>query len=118
MDQKNGTLYFSLDYPDNWSYAKISLIDSGSGKVTTTSITPSQTGFLPAYEKGQYWILAQITSSNKTDEAYQTVLVNETAQRSIFDFQDIGIPQKQFVIILGIIVMISIVGLVARRKKN
>ncbi len=118
VDHKNGTLYFSLDYPDNWSYAKISLINSDSGKFTTTSITPSQTSFLPVYEKGQYWILAQITNSNKTDEAYQTVLVNETAQRSIFDFQDIGIPQKQFVIISGILIMISIVGLASRRRKN
>lgn len=118
VEQKNGTLYFSLDYPDNWSYAKVSLIDSGNGQVSTTSITPTQPSSLPAYEKGQYWILAQITNSNKTDEAYQTVLVNETAQKSILDFQDIGIPQKQIAIISGIIIMIFIVGLAASRKKN
>jgi minor extracellular serine protease Vpr len=118
VNQKNGTLYFSLDYPDNWSYAKISLIESENGKVTTTSIIPSQTSLLPVYEKGQYWILAQITSANKTDEAYQTALVNEVAQRNVLDFQDIGIPQKQIVIISGIVVITAIVGVVARRGEN
>ncbi len=118
VDQKNGTLYFSLDYPDNWSYAKISLIDAEDGKVTTTSITPSQSSSLSAYEEGQYWVLAQITSPNRTDDAYQTVLVNDAAQKNMLDFQDIGIPQKQIVMISGIVVIIAIVGLIARRAKN
>ncbi len=118
VDQKNGTLYFSLDYPDKWSYAKISLTDTTTGKVTSTSITPSGTSSLPAYEKGQYWVLAQITDSNKTDEAYQTVYVNNAAQKEMLDFQDIGIPEKQIVIISGIIIIISAIGLAARRRKN
>ncbi len=118
VDQKNGTLYFSLDYPDKWSYAKISLTDTTTGKVTSTSITPSGTSSLPAYEKGQYWVLAQITDSNKTDEAYQTVFVNNAAQKEMLDFQDIGIPEKQIVIISGIIIIISAIGLAARRRKN
>ncbi len=118
VDQKNGTLYFSLDYPDKWSYAKISLTDTTTGRVTSTSITPSETSSLPAYEKGQYWVLAQITDSNKTDEAYQTVFVNNAAQKGMLDFQDIGIPEKQIVIISGIIIIISAIGLAARRRKN
>lgn len=117
VDQSNGTLYFSIDYPDQWSYAKISLIKAGTDEVTSTSVTPQETSSLPVYEKGQYWILAQIKSSNETDEAYQTILVNKVAQKNIFDLQDtIGIPAKQVAIISGIIMITVTIGLVSRRR--
>ena len=117
VDQSNGTLHFSIDYPDQWSYAKISLIKAGTDEVTSTSVTPQETGSLPVYEKGQYWILAQIKSSNDTDEAYQTILVNQVAQKNIFDLQNtIGIPAKQVAIISGIIIITVTIGLVSRRR--
>ncbi len=118
VDQRNGTLYFSLDYPDKWSYAKISLINADTGQTTYTSITPLDTRSLPVYEKGQYWVLAQISSLNNTDEAYKTILVDEVTQRNILDPQYIGLPAKQVVIISGIIGIIVAIGLGARRKKN
>lgn len=117
VDQNNGTLHFSIDYPDNWSYAKISLIKAGTDEVISTSVTPQETSSLPVYEKSQYWILAQIKSSNETDEAYQTILINEVAQKSIFDLQSIiGIPAKQVAIISGIILITVTIGLVSRHK--
>ncbi|MGI0047572.1 MAG: S8 family serine peptidase [Nitrosotalea sp.] len=116
VDQRNGTLYFSLDYPDKWSYAKISLIKAGTDEVTSTSITPQDTNSLPVYEKGQYWILAQIKNSNKTDDAYQTISVNESSQRNILDLQNIGIPAKQVTIISGIIIITVVIGLTTRRR--
>lgn len=117
VDQSNGTLHFSIDYPDQWSYAKISLIKAGTDEITSTSVTPQETSSLPVYEKGQYWILAQIKSSNETDEAYQTILINEVAQKNIFDLQYIiGIPAKQVAIISGIIIIIITIGLVFRRR--
>ena len=117
VDQSNGTLHFSIDYPDKWSYAKISLIKAGTDEMTSTSVTPQDIGSLPVYEKGQYWILAQIKVSNETEEAYQTILVNETAQKNIFDLQDtIGIPAKQVAIISGIIIIAVTIGLAFRRR--
>ena len=117
VDQSNGTLHFSIDYPDKWSYAKISLIKAGTDEMTSTSVTPQEIGSLPVYEKGQYWILAQIKVSNETEEAYQTILVNETAQKNIFDLQDtIGIPAKQVAIISGIIIIAVTIGLASRRR--
>lgn len=117
VDQSNGTLHFSIKYPDKWSYAKISLIKAGTDRSISTSITPQETSSLPVYEKGQYWILAQIKRSNETDEAYQTVLVNEVAQKNILDLQSIiGIPTKQVAIISGIIVLTVIIGWVSRRR--
>jgi len=117
VDQSNGTLHFSIDYPDKWSYAKISLIKAGTDEMTSTSVTPQEIGSLPVYEKGQYWILAQIKVSNETEEAYQTILVNETAQKNIFDLQyTIGIPAKQVAIISGIIIIAVTIGLASRRR--
>jgi minor extracellular serine protease Vpr len=117
VDQNNGTLHFSIDYPDKWFYAKISLIKAGTDEITSTSVTPQEIGSLPVYEKGQYWILAQIKSSNETDEAYQTILVSEVAQKNIFDLQyTIGIPAKQVAIISGIIMITVTIGLVSRRR--
>jgi minor extracellular serine protease Vpr len=117
VDQNNGTLHFSIDYPDKWFYAKISLIKAGTDEITSTSVTPQEIGSLPVYEKGQYWILAQIKSSNETDEAYQTILVSEVAQKNIFDLQyTIGIPAKQVAIISGIIIIAVTIGLVSRRR--
>ena len=96
---------------------KISLIKAGTDRSISTSITPQETSSLPVYEKGQYWILAQIKRSNETDEAYQTVLVNEVAQKNILDLQSIiGIPTKQVAIISGIIVLTVIIGWVSRRR--
>ena len=117
VDQSNGTLHFSIKYPDKWSYAKISLIKAGTDRSISTSITPQETSSLPVYEKGQYWVLAQIKRSNETDEAYQTVLVNEVAQKNILDLQSIiGIPTKQVAIISGAIVLTAIIGWVSRRR--
>ncbi|MGI0101328.1 MAG: S8 family serine peptidase [Nitrosotalea sp.] len=117
VDQSNGTLHFSIDYPDKWSYAKISLIKAGTDEIFSTSVTPQETGSISVFEKGQYWILAQVKSSNQTDEAYQTILVNEVAQRNISDLQDIiGIPAKQVAIISGVAIIIVTIGLVSRRR--
>ncbi|MDE1829758.1 MAG: S8 family serine peptidase [Thaumarchaeota archaeon] len=118
VDQKNGMLSFSLDYPDKWTYAKISLIEADTGRVTSTSITPQESRSLPVYEKGQYWVLAQITDSNKTDEAYQTVLVNQVTQNNILNPQNLGIPIKQTAIISGIIIVIAAIGLVKRTTRK
>lgn len=116
VDQRNGTLYFSLDYPDKWTYAKISLIRAGTDDVESTSIVPKETSSLPVYQKGHYWILAQIKNLNETDEAYQTIFVNESAQKSLLDPQNIGVPTKQLTMISVIIIMTVTVGLAARRR--
>ncbi len=115
-DQRNGTLYFSLDYPGKWTYAKISLINAGTGNKKSTSLLPGDSGSLAAYERGQYWILAQIQVPNGTDNAYQTAVVSEPAKRGILDFSELGIPPTEVAIIAGIISVIGAVGLFVRRR--
>ncbi len=60
VNQNNGQINFSIDYPEKWSYAKISLIKSDSHDVKTTAITPDNNRTLTVHSTGEYWI--QLTS--------------------------------------------------------
>jgi minor extracellular serine protease Vpr len=116
-DERNGSLFFSLDYPKEWSYAKISVIKAGSDNERDTSIIPNQIASIPVYEKGEYWILAKIKTMNETDEAYQTITVNQVAQKSILDLQGtFGIPPNAVIIISAVLVIATAVGLITRRR--
>ena len=58
--------------------------------------------------------MAQISSENGTDNAYQTTIVNKVAQ-STFDLDSFGVPPKQIVIISAVLALIVITGLGYRR---
>jgi minor extracellular serine protease Vpr len=112
---KGGTLTFDLDYPDSWSYAKISVIKKGSDQIHSTSIVPQQTSSLAVNEPGEYWIQAQITTPHGVDYAYDTIMVEKPAEKTGIEFLgSFGVPIKELVIISGIIIAATIIGLVAR----
>ncbi|TLX94502.1 MAG: peptidase S8 [Thaumarchaeota archaeon] len=111
--EKDGTLLFSIDYPGKWSYAKITLTKAETHDVRITSVTPEKTGSLPVYEKGEYWVLAQISTGNGTDNAYQTTRVSEITQKTI-DLDSFGLPSKQIAIISVILALVVITGFVYR----
>lgn len=113
INQNNEKINFSIDYPEEWTYAKISLIRSGSHEVKTTSITPHDTRSLSIHDIGEYWIQADIKIGNKTDHAYQTLVVNHVVENT--DFEDIlHIPIKQLIVIFSILIIAIVVGLVVR----
>jgi minor extracellular serine protease Vpr len=115
VDQTNGKVNFSINYPEEWSYAKISLMLAGSHEVKTIGITPQETRSMPIHNNGKYWIQADILAGNKTDHAYQTLMVNNV--KEIIDIEDIlRIPIKQIVIISFILIIVITVGLVGRYR--
>ena len=115
INQDNEKINFSMDYPEEWTYAKISLIKSGSHTVKITSITPHDTRSLSIHDIGEYWIQADIKIGNKTDHAYQTLVVNHVVEN--IDFEDIlHMPIKQLTIIFFILIIAIVVGLVVRRS--
>ncbi len=115
-NEKDGALTFDLDYPDSWSYAKISVIKKGSNQIQSTSIVPQQTSSLVVNEPGEYWIQAQITTPHGVDDVYDTIMVEKPAEKTGIEFLgSFGVPIKEMVIISGIIIAAIIVGLVARR---
>ncbi len=115
--QKNGIVSFSIEYPEKWSYAKISLTRAGTHDTRITSITPEKTSSLPVYEKGEYWILSQISTGNLTDNVYQTVMVSEITQKTI-DLGSFGLPSKQVVIIGAILALTVIIGFAYSRRRD
>ena len=115
VNQNNGQINFSIDYPEKWSYAKISLIRSGTHDVKTTAITPNNTETLSVHNIGEYWIQADIKTENQTDHIYQTLMINQVSEN--IDFEEIlHIHLKQVIIIFSILSIAAIVGLTVRRR--
>lgn len=113
--EENGILTFSLDFPQNWSYAKVSVTKSGTDIPTVASIVPQKNSSLKVHEAGEYWIEALITTPTGIDVAYDTVLVHSFQEKTLIDFlESTGIPLKQILIISIILVATVIVGLKSR----
>ena len=118
VNEKDGVLYFSVDHPDKWSYAKVTLTKAGSDENRNTSVSPNTIESIPVYEKGEYWVLAQIMEGNQTDEAYQIISVNQVSQRNLLDFQGtFGIPNTTIWIIALVLIIATIVGLLSRNRQ-
>jgi len=114
VNQNNGQINFLINYPEKWTYAKISLMKAGSNEVKITGITPHDTRTLLVHDPGEYWIQADIKIGNNTDYVYQTLMINQISETS--DFEDIlHVPVKQSAIISSILIIIVIGGLAFRQ---
>ncbi|MFI5416535.1 MAG: S8 family serine peptidase [Nitrososphaerales archaeon] len=111
----NGKLNFMIHSNDTWSYAKISVYDEDSDLVSTASITPTKSDSVLIHETGQYWIEANIKDGNNTINVYNMILA-ESSTKGQIDFSGIGIPQRQLLIIFGIIGITVVVGIIIRKK--
>ncbi len=115
--EKDGMLSFSLDYPETWQYAKISVTNMETGQTRITSITPGKNSSLVVYDAGENWIEAQITTQNGIDTAYGTIAVQHSSEKAGLEFLELlGIPLKHILIISVILVAVVIVGLKFRHS--
>ena len=115
--EKDGMLSFSLDYPETWSYAKISVTNMETSQTRITSITPEKNSSLVSYDAGENWVEAQITTKNGIDTAYGTIIVQHPSEKTGLEFLELlGIPLKYVLIISGILVAAVIVGLKFRHS--
>ena len=114
--EKDGVLRFNLVYPENWIYAKISLMNKETKKTLFTSLTPMKNSSLRVYDAGEYWIETQITANNIIDNAYEIITVNSPSEKTGFELLETpDIPLKQIFIISGILLTSVIIGLKIRR---
>ncbi len=113
--QENEKLFFEINHPDEWSFAKITIINSKNGNSDTTSATPDKKAFLEIYENGEYWIDAKIKINGNTSEAFNTIKINSLSEK-IEKSELRDIPERQILLIILIIVVIGIVGLIIRKK--
>ncbi len=115
VNQINTQINFSINHPDKWSYAKISLMEAGSHDIKTVGITPQDTKTITIHNPGEYWIQADIKIGNETDHAYQTLTVNHITE-NYFDIDNIlQIPIKQVAIISSVMIIAALVVLVRYR---
>lgn len=115
--EKDGLLSFNLFYPENWTYAKISLTNRETEETLFTSITPMKNSSLTVYDIGEYWIEVQITTNNTIDNAYGTIIVNTPSEKTGLELlETLEIPLKQILIISGALLASVIIGLKIRRS--
>ncbi len=117
VNDEEGKLNFQISYPEDWSYARISVINKETGKIDTTSVTPKKDSSITVFEPGEYWIESKISSDGNTIDVYETIQVkiaSTTKEFSLFDSLDI--PERPILIIFAFIVVIALVGLKIRNR--
>jgi len=113
--EENGKLDFIISNPDDWSYAKISVIHKDSGKTYITSVTPKKDSSISVTDSGEYWIIANVNVDKKTIDVYDTVNVKTPSSNNNFNFLYLlDIPERPFIIVLVVMIIISLVGLKLR----
>ena len=115
VNEQDGKLHFKITYPDEWSYAKISIINKETGQVETTSATPNKITTLDVSDSGKYWIEGKITSGDTVSDVYDIIDVKFAESKEIDVFSFLDIPQKTILIIFIVTAAIALVGLKIRR---
>ncbi len=115
VNQKDGKINFVIDHPKQWNFAKISVINSESGKTNTITTTPEKNASIKINENLEYWIAAKIQVDGESFDAYNTIKVNSVNQNNN-ELELPNIPEKQIEIVLGVILVIGIIGIIS--KKN
>ncbi len=114
VNEKNEKLFFEIYHPEEWSFAKISVINSKDGIVHTTTATPDKKASIEIYENSEYWIDVKIRVNGNTSNAFNTIEINSLEGN--YDRIDIpDIPEKQIGIIAIFLIGIGIFGLLKRR---
>ena len=115
VDEILGEMKFSVSSPEQWSYAKISVLNHDNSIIDTTSVTPDKDSKITVYEPGQYWIESNIRVGDETINAYEIVKVASTQDKKGFDpLGSFDIQEKPMLIVFAVIVIIALVGLKIR----
>lgn len=112
VTEQNGEIVFKVLSPDDWTYAKISVINKDDRIVDTTSSTPTKDGRITVYEPGKYWVKAQIKVNGDTFETYETVQIKSVTQNKPLEFINmLNIPERPILVIFAVLVIVALVGL-------
>ena len=116
VSQQDRNLLFEINHPEEWSFAKISVINSNNGAVDTTTTTPNKVeSTIPIFENGEYWIDAKIRVGDNSTDAFNKIIISTLPDDSSRP-QFMDLPLRQIVIIAGALVIVGIVGLVMKKK--
>ncbi|AFS82191.1 peptidase S8/S53 subtilisin kexin sedolisin [Candidatus Nitrosopumilus sediminis] len=114
VNQQNEKLSFDIYHPEEWSFAKISVINSKDGSVHTTTATPDKKASIDVYENSLYWVDAKIRVNGTTSSAFNVIEINSLDEnQQIPGITDI--PEKQIFIIGSIVIAIAVFGVLKRK---
>ncbi len=114
VNQENEKLFFEINHPDKWSFAKISITNSKNGNSDTITMTPDKKTSTEIYHNGEYWIEAKIMVNGNATDAFNTIKINSISEK--LDRVELGnIPEKQIIIIISIIVIVGMIGLLIKK---
>ena len=116
--QKDGKLNFEINHPEQWNFAKISVINSKDGSIEKTSTNPGKLTTTDVYQNGVYWIQADIRVGEKSFEAFNVIEVDSVLPGTSKPFDWFNLPQKQIGVIAVIVAIIGLVGLKISRTKQ
>ena len=115
VNQENQKLFFEAYHPEEWSFAKISIINSKDGSESTVTTTPNKKASIEIHENSEYWIDAKIRVNGNTSNAFNTIEVNSIPE-NYNKVNVIDIPEKQIGIITIILIGIAVFGVVKRKQ--
>ena len=115
VNQENQKLFFEVYHPEEWSFAKISIINSKDGSESTVTTTPNKKASIEIHENSEYWIDAKIRVNGNTSNAFNTIEVNSIPE-NYNKVHVIDIPEKQIGIITIILIGIAVFGIVKRKQ--
>ena len=113
VNQQDQKLFFEINHPEEWNFAKISVINSKNEITDITTITPGKNSTIEIYENAEYWIDAKIRVNGITSNAFNTIKISTLSDNN--EGLKIDIPEKQIGLIAGIVIIVGIIGLVKRR---
>jgi len=114
INQQNQKLYFDIFHPEEWSFAKISIINSEDGSIHTTTTTPNKESFIEIHKNSKYWIDAKIRVNGTTSNAFNVIEISSLDENQN-GINKIDIPEKPIIIISIILIGIAAFGLIKRR---
>ena len=114
INQENQKLFFEIDHPQEWSFAKISIINSKDGSKQTVTTTPNKKASIEINENSKYWIDAKIRVKGNTSNAFNTIEINSITE-NYNRVNPIDIPEKPIMIISIILIGIGIFGMIKRK---
>ena len=113
ISEENGKMDFAIESEQEWSYAKISVYNQDSRLIDSISITPTESKSIMVQNSDTYWIQADLKSGKNTTSIYNTITVESVTPGFALD---IGIPNQQLLMLIGIGAIVGMIGLIIYRR--
>ena len=116
--QDLGKLFFKVYYPDEWSFAKITITNSKNAETQTISATPSNPASITMYENGLYWIQGKIKVNDESLDVYDIIQVDTVLPGTSRPFDFFNLPERQIGIVVAMVVIVGLIGIKFSRQKS